>query len=256
MAVHQLGLPADLDPIEQVAKDHGIPVVEDAACAVGSRYKGNPIGSSGNLACFSFHPRKVIVCGEGGMITTNDPDLAARLRRLRHQGMSVSDLERHHADHVIVERYPDIGFNFRLSDLHAAVGLAQLRKLDQFLSARRAIAARYDAALRDIEEVESPYIPKSVETNYQSYIIRLRGVDQSLRDKFLNSMLKRGVATRRGLMASHLEPCYQRCVQTATLPHTEACAAQTMVLPVFTELEEDEQVYVVEQLRETIDGLL
>jgi dTDP-4-amino-4,6-dideoxygalactose transaminase len=133
LLVHQLGLPADLDAFRALAGRHGLALVEDAACAVGARHRARPIGSSAQIACFSLHARKVVVSGEGGVITTDDSALADRLRRLRHQGMSVSDLERHAASHVIVETYPEVGFNYRLSDLHAAVALAQLEKLEVFL---------------------------------------------------------------------------------------------------------------------------
>jgi dTDP-4-amino-4,6-dideoxygalactose transaminase len=260
LVVHQLGMPADLDLLQAVAARHGLHVVEDAACAVGARWRGRPVGSSGNLAAFSFHPRKVLVTGEGGMITTSDPALAARLRRLRHQGMSVSDVERHQADRVILEEYPEIGWNFRLSDLHAAVGLVQLGKLDRFLAARRAAAARYAAALRDLAPVELPFTPPGAEPNWQSYIVRLRGAGRAGRDRVLDEMHRRGVATRRGLMASHREPCYRGADppgRTAgSLPHTEAAADETMILPVYTDLTEDDQHRVVAALRDAVGATL
>jgi perosamine synthetase len=255
LVVHQLGMPADLDRIEHIARPRDIRVIEDAACAIGSRFKGRPVGSSGNPVAFSFHPRKVLVTGEGGMITTNDADLAARLRRLRHQGMSVSDMERHRGDRVIIEEYPEIGYNYRLSDLHAALGLAQLTKLDRFLDRRRALAARYHTALRELESVEPPVTPDYAEPNFQSYIVRLRDADQSLRDRVLNEMQRRGVATRRGLMASHHEPCYRGARRSGSLPHTTAAAQQTMILPMYPDLTEDDQAYVMSALRDVIRSL-
>ena len=252
MVVHQLGLPADLDAIREITEDLGVSLIEDAACAVGSCYKGRPIGSSGNPACFSFHPRKVLVTGEGGMITTRDAELAARLRRLRHQGMSVSDLERHAADRVIIEEYPEIGYNFRLSDLHAAVGLAQLEKLERFLERRRSLARRYGAELAAVDGVESPWVPDHAEPNFQSYIVRLTGFDAARRDRLLDAMQQRGVATRRGLMASHLEPCYRGARTVGSLRRTEQAAAQTVVLPIYNEMTDDEQDYVVQQLAEVV----
>ena len=253
LPVHQLGMPADLDRLQEVAKRHGLVLIEDAACAVGARYYDRPIGSSGNLVCFSFHPRKVLVSGEGGMIVTNDSDQASRLRRLRHQGMSVSDLERSQANRVIIESYPEVGYNFRLSDLHAAVAIGQLRKLDMFLDQRRAIAKHYDRCLAALDGVETPHVPDYAEPNYQSYIVRLRGFDRRLRNRILDEMLRRGVATRRGLMAIHLEACYLGARISGTLEHCEAADAQTMLLPIYPGLSEEDQAHVIHQFEAALD---
>ena len=255
MVVHQLGLPADLDAIEAVAHERGVAVVEDSACAVGSRYRGRPIGSSGRLNCFSFHPRKVLVTGEGGMITLADAELAARLRRLRHQGMSISDAERHAADRVITEDYPEVGYNFRLSDLHAAVGLAQLAKLEGFLARRRAVARFYDAALGELPDVDPPHVPAFAEPNYQSYIARLRGVERGERDALIDALHRRGVASRRGLMAVHREASHPDPRVAGSLVHTEAADAQTFLLPIHPELPEDDQRFVVDALRDALSEL-
>jgi dTDP-4-amino-4,6-dideoxygalactose transaminase len=254
LVVHQLGLPADLAGIEAIARRHGIAVVEDSACAVGSRLAGRPIGSSQNLGCFSFHARKVLVTGEGGMIVTPDAELAAKLRRLRHQGMSISDLERHRAGRPLIETYPEVGFNFRLSDIQAAVGLAQLAKLETFLARRRLLAARYDRALLAFPDVEAPFAPAGAEPNHQSYIVRIRGADAERRNRVMEELQRRGVASRRGLMASHLEACHRgaRCV--GPLPETLRAAAQTLLLPIFHELSEADQDYVLACFREALDA--
>jgi dTDP-4-amino-4,6-dideoxygalactose transaminase len=252
MPVHQLGLPADLDALEALADRHGLLLVEDAACAVGSRLRDRPIGASGHACCFSFHARKLLVTGEGGMITTGDPELAGRLRRLRHQGMSVSDLERHRAKRVITERYDEIGYNFRMSDLHAAVGIAQLAKLEPFVARRRALAARYDAAFADLDELQLPSIPLRARPNYQSYIARLPGASRKQRDRVLDALLERGVATRRGLMAAHREAPYRDAAPDGSLPHSEAADAQTLILPIFHELSQDDQDYVIAALRDVL----
>jgi dTDP-4-amino-4,6-dideoxygalactose transaminase len=255
MVVHQLGMPADLDAIDDIGRRRGIHVVEDAACALGSSSKGRPIGRTANLAAFSFHPRKVIVTGEGGMITTNDADIAARLRRLRHQGMSISDIERHRADRVINETYPEIGYNCRLSDLHAAVGIAQLAKLDRLVARRRAIAAYYGKALRNLPVVEPPFVPEYAEPNYQSYIVRLRAGGEAERDHVLDEMHRRGVAMRRGLMAVHREAPYRDARIAGSLRHTELATDQTMILPLYADLTDEEQRYVIENLAEVVAGL-
>ena len=147
MPVHQVGLPADMDSFLDLADRHDLVLVEDAACAVGALHRGRPIGSLGPLACFSFHPRKVITCGEGGMIAVHDADTAERLRRLRQHSMDQSALTRHAARDVIVERYPERGWNMRMTDLQAAVGLCQLDALDTVLEERRRLAERYTASL-------------------------------------------------------------------------------------------------------------
>lgn len=248
MVVHQLGFPADLAALQKLADRHGLALIEDSACAVGSRYRGCPIGASGNPGCFSFHPRKVLVTGEGGMVTCGDPTLASRLRRLRHQGMSVSDLERHRSSSVIVEEYTEVGYNFRLSDLHAALGIAQLARLDTLVSRRRELAARYDAAFAGHDTIETPSVLAETEPNYQSYIVRLRGFGRARRNAVLDAMQERGVATRRGLMAVHLESAYRASRLVAPLPHSEEADAQTLVLPIYGELSDDDQDYVIEQL--------
>jgi perosamine synthetase len=249
LVVHQLGLPADLPRFEKLAQERGLALVEDSACAVGSRLHGRPIGSSENLGCFSFHARKVLVTGEGGMIVTPDPELAARLRRLRHQGMSVSDLERHRATKPVIEEYPEVGYNFRLSDLQAAVGLAQLAKLDAFLKRRRLLAERYRSALADLPELEAPFAPAGAEPNFQSFIVRIRGADAERRNRVIEQLQLCGVASRRGLMASHLELCHRAARRAAALPETERAAAQTLLLPIFHELTEADQDYVIASLR-------
>lgn len=256
MVVHQLGLPADLDAFRALAERHGLALVEDAACAIGARHRGRPIGAGAHVACFSLHARKVVVAGEGGLITTDDTRLAERLRRLRHQGMSISDLDRHAASRVIVESYAELGFNYRLSDLQAAVALAQLEKLDSFLERRRAIAARYDAALAGLPGLERPVTPEWATPNHQSYIVRLIGATRAERDRLMDELLARGVTTRRGLMAAHLEPAYATgFALRRPLPRTEAAQAQTVVLPMYPGLETADQEYVIDELARALDRL-
>lgn len=250
MVVHQLGLPADLDAVTRVADEHGLIVIEDAACAIGAHYKGKPLGDSGNPSCYSFHPRKILVTGEGGMITTDDAEFAARLRRLRHQGMSISDLERDHAEEIVIETYPEIGYNFRLSDLQAALGIAQLRKLESILTRRRRIAARYDAAFSALEGIEPPHVPPYALANNQSYIVRLTGASRAARSTFMNCLRRDGVASRRGLMAVHLEPPYRSDFGRVSgpLPVSEEADAQTLILPIYPELSEEDQDYVIDRV--------
>ena len=244
MPVHQLGFPAEIDDLKAIADKHGLLFVEDAACAIGSAYRGKKIGGHGNLTCFSFHPRKVITTGEGGMITTNDPDFAAKLRRFRHHGMSVSDVERHRAQSVVIESYTEIGYNYRLTDMQAAMGIVQLQKLPAILAKRQAIARKYNAAFANNPYLRVPQPPAYCEHNYQSYLVEVRENSPLNRNELMEKLLARGIATRRGVMAIHQEPCY--AAQRVSLPQTERMAANTLILPLYPAMTDAEVEYVIE----------
>ena len=163
LAVHQIGLPADLHALKELASTHGVFLVEDAACAIGSEYQGQLIGQPvGDMACFSFHPRKILTTGEGGMITTRDAQVAEKLRRLRQHAMSLSDVARHNSSQVALETYDEVGFNYRMTDMQAAVGIAQLDRLTSFLARRRRLAQRYSDALDDLPSLQVPQIPEQL----------------------------------------------------------------------------------------------
>ncbi|MGE0024564.1 MAG: DegT/DnrJ/EryC1/StrS family aminotransferase, partial [Hyphomicrobium sp.] len=209
MVVHQMGMPADLNAILPIAEKHGLAVVEDAACALGSEIMiGNEwhqVGAPhGDVACFSLHPRKVVTTGDGGVVTTRHADWDAKVRLLRQHGMSVPDTVRHASNQVIFESYPIAGFNYRLTDMQAAVGREQLKRLPGIVRRRREIGATYAQRLAaEVPEVEPPAEPSWARTNWQSYCVRLpRGVDQ--RD-IMQRMLDKGVSTRRGIMCIHRE---------------------------------------------------
>ena len=246
MPVHQVGLPADMDAFALLADRHGLVIVEDAACAIGAEHRGRPIGSLGNLACFSFHPRKVITCGEGGMIAVHDREMAERLRRLRQHAMDKSALDRHAADRVIVEHYPERGWNARMTDLQAAVGLKQLEVLDTILTERRRLAERYDELLAPMDTLETPFEPDYARRTWQSYPVRVLPGSSLEAAALMDALLGEGVATRRGIMAIHLEQSYQNVA--GPLPHTEAVAANTVLLPLFPGLAEEQQDHVVDRL--------
>jgi perosamine synthetase len=245
MPVHQVGLPADMDAFFALAEQHSLHIVEDAACAIGASYKGRQIGSLGAPACFSLHPRKVITTGEGGMITVHDEALADRLRKLRQHAMDLSDLARHGSSEVIFESYPERGFNARLTDLQAALGLTQLAALDDILAERRAIAERYTAALAGHPHLEAPTDPPYAERTWQSYPVRVRRSSPIGRTELMQRLLDDGIATRRGVMAIHHEAPYSAPV---LLPHTERAAEDTLMLPLFCGITEAEQEYVVTRL--------
>ena len=243
MPVHQLGLPADMDRFLGLADRYGVAIVEDAACAVGARYRSRPVGSLGPLACFSLHPRKVITTGEGGMIAVQDPATAGRLRRLRQHGMDVSDLARHRARDVVVETYRERGWNYRMTDMQAALGLRQLEALDDILAQRRRLAERYTAAVERLPFVEPPYDPGYAERTWQSYAVTLN-VDAPMdRTTLMRLLLLDGVPTRRGVMAIHREPAYGGC--SGDLPHTDAASERSLMLPLFAGMSDEQQDHVI-----------
>ncbi len=250
LLVHQVGLPAALAEIREIAGRHGLVVVEDAACAIGAEYHGERIGlPHAAIACFSFHPRKVLTTGEGGMITTADEELAARMRRLRQHGMTVSDIARHSASKVTIESYDEVGFNYRMTDLQAAVGLVQLRRLDEMLAKRRAFARRYSERLESLSWLIPPREPDGHRHSFQSYMVRLTHDAPIRRDELMQELLDRGISTRRGIMAIHRETPY-RGDWDKLLPNTNAATDSTMILPLYHEMTEDDQDYVIECLEQ------
>jgi perosamine synthetase len=246
MPVHQVGLPADMDAFEELAARHDLAIIEDAACAIGAEHRGRPIGSLGHLACFSLHPRKVITCGEGGMIALQDVAVAERLQQLRQHAMDQSALARHAAKKVVVERYPERGWNARMTDLQAAVGLCQLADLETILAERRRLAERYNELLAPVPTLEIPFEPDYARRTWQSYPVRVLPGSEFDAAGLMDELLADGIATRRGIMAIHLEASYQN--SAGPLPHTEAAAREFVLLPLFPGLADEQQEFVVERL--------
>lgn len=246
MPVHQMGLPADIDSINAIAHKNNLIVIEDAACAIGAEYKGKRIGSHGNIACFSFHPRKVITTGEGGMITTDSLEIAERLRRFRHHGMSVSDLERHVSQKIIIETYPEVGYNYRMTDMQAAMGIVQMNKLPDILGKRRSIAEKYNNAFQKIPCLRVPKVPEYALHNYQSYWVELLGNSPIGRNELMERLLEKGISSRRGIMAIHREPCYSS--YNAQLPETERITGNTIILPLYPSMTEEEVKHIIDNV--------
>jgi perosamine synthetase len=246
MPVHQVGLPADMDRFLELGERHGIAIVEDAACAIGATYKGRQIGSMGPLACFSLHPRKVITTGEGGMITLNDSAVADRLRKLRAHAMDVSDLARHAAKDIVIESYPERGWNSRMTDMQAQLGLCQLEELDWILERRRELAERYSAAIAHIPSLEAPFEPDYAVRTWQSYCVRVNGRSPVGRTELMRRLLHDGIPTRRGVMTIHEEAAYADA--DVSLPHSEAAARDVVILPLFADMTFEQQDYVLEHL--------
>lgn len=250
LVVHQVGLPASLDEIKELADKHALMVLEDAACAIGAEYRGSRIGlPHTGVACFSFHPRKILTTGEGGMITCSNEEVAGRLRRLRQHGMSVSDLVRHGATRIMTETYDEVGFNYRMTDMQAALGMVQLQRLDEMLAKRRLLAVRYTERLADIPWIIPPHEACGLRHNYQSYMVRLASDAPVSRDELMQRLLDRGVSTRRGVMAIHREEPY-RAAWDELLPVTNMVTDSTVILPLFYEMNEREQDYILDVIRQ------
>jgi len=240
LLVHQIGMPADIDAFTQLAKKHNLLIIEDAACAIGSEYKGKRIGSHGDLVCFSFHPRKVISTGDGGMITTHNKEMAERLKLLRQHGMSVNASARHQSSKIIFEEHVAVGYNYRLTDIQAAVGIQQLAKLDQIVKDRRAIAYTYHDAFSGIDCIELPYEKEGYFSNYQSYSVILKDNCKLSRNELMQKMMDEGISTRRGVMTSHREPAYADFCKDVSLPVTEKLSDNSIILPLYVPMDADD----------------
>jgi perosamine synthetase len=246
LCVHQIGMPCDMKRILEIAARHGIPVIEDAACATGSEILrdgvwqkiGKPVG---DIACFSFHPRKLLTTGDGGMLTTANAAYDARFRAWRQHGMTVPDTVRHGSSQVIFEEYPEIGYNYRLTDIQAAVGREQLKKVPEAVARRRFLAARYRELLGEIEDLSLPHEPEWARSNWQSFCVRLPGDWDQV--SVMQRLLDQGIATRRGIMCAHREGAYPPGTWRPGGPLLESESAQErcILLPLFHELTEADQ---------------
>ena len=260
LAVHQLGMPCDLASLVAISERHGVPLIEDAACAIGSEieWQGNweRVGKPhGEVACFSFHPRKLLSTGDGGMLTTSNAKLDRSFRLLRQHGMSVPDAVRHSSPRVIFESYPVVGFNYRMTDIQAAIGREQLKRLPEIVARRRELAARYDERLQSIDGVIVPREPQWARSNWQSYAVRLEAsIDQRT---LMQKLLDAGVSTRRGVMNIHREASYPPGSWRAgsSLSNSEHAHETAVVLPLYHQLTEEDQDRVVASLAAAIRDL-
>ena len=250
IVVDQGGVPVDLDPIREALDPWGIIVIEDAACGAGSTYRGRPVGAGAQLTAWSFHPRKLLTTGEGGMLTTTDPDWADRARRLREHSMSVSANLRHASVLAPPEEYTEVGFNYRMTDMQAAVGLVQLGRLPEIVRRRREIVAEYTAALTGITGLRLLGDPEWGTSNFQSFWIEVLPDFPLGREGLLAHLAKDDISARRGIMAAHRQPAYaHRDTGLAPLPATEQLTDHTIILPVFHQLTEGEIDRVVDSIR-------
>jgi len=254
LCVHQIGMPCDLEGILAVAKAHAIAVIEDAACAIGSEINidgaWEKIGAPrGDIAAFSFHPRKIVSTGDGGMLTTKNPAFDKQFKLLRQHAMSVPDTVRHGANQVIFETHPVLGYNYRMTDIQAAVGREQLKRVPEIVATRRRLARRYQELLQNNMGIALPIEPANRRSNWQSYSVTLPPhCDQRA---VMQAMLDAGIATRRGIMCAHREDGYRNGWD---LPNSEFAQDRRIILPMYHVMSEDEQTAVAETLKKACAG--
>ncbi|MDD5491361.1 MAG: DegT/DnrJ/EryC1/StrS family aminotransferase [bacterium] len=253
MIVDQVGLPADLKGIQRLAKRYKLKIVEDAACALGSTYFGRRIGSISEVSCFSFHPRKLITTGEGGMITTDNAAYAQALQMLVSHGASVSEVDRHQSKKAIRETYPVMGYNFRLSNIQGAMGVAQMKKLDWILQRRIKLAERYNQAFSCTHTIIPPVHISQAQPNYQTYMVRLSSGVKITRETVIKKLAAAGIASRAGIMACHLEPLYRAMYPRLRLPNTETALRSSLILPLYPEMTERQQNRIIDTLLKLVE---
>lgn len=249
LIVHQIGMPADIDEFKSLCEKYKIKLIEDAACAIGSSYKGKKIGSHSELVCFSFHPRKVITTGEGGMIATSNPEYYKRMKLLRQHAMSVNDRVRHQSDKILFEDHLELGYNYRMTDFQAAIGLRQLEKLDWIISERRKIALRYIKELGDIDCIRLPEEDEGYFSNYQSFSIYLKDNCRIGRNELMQKLLDAGISSRRGIMTSHRETAYKNDYSNIHLPDSEDASDRSIMIPLYIPMEESNINLVISNLK-------
>lgn len=243
IAVHLFGQSASMKEIMEIAEEHDLYVVEDAACGVGATHMGRRVGTWGILSCFSFHPRKILATGEGGMLVTNDNKLAERARILKNHGIKKTANNK--------QRFIEAGYNFRLNDVASAIGLVQLKKIMAFTQERTNLARKYNEFLRDAEWVDTPYVALGNNHTYQTYCMMIK--KENIRDQLINELYNKGIETQIGTYALHLQPSFNKCVlKTSSLQCSENAFMNSLALPMYNGLSEEEQEYVCECLKNMV----
>ena len=247
--VHTFGQPVEMNEIMKIAKDHNLKVIEDAACAFGAKYKHNYAGTIGDIGCFSFHARKGITTGEGGMVVTNNKSLADIIRNLSVFG-ATSAWDREKSNKFTVPEFTEVGYNYKMSDVTAAIGIAQLQKLDEIIERKRELANYWDEKLQEIEFIESPYVSENVKHIYQSYVVLVgRRIN---RNNIIETLLKNGIQTQIGTYASHVQPVYNsndRC------PISLDIFNRSLALPMYYQLKEEDIDLMVESIKRVMEEL-
>jgi len=248
--VHTFGQPADMDAITEIARRRHLKIVEDAACALGAKYKDRYAGTIGDIGCFSFHARKNMTTGEGGMVITDDEELARKIRTLSVFGMT-SAWERGKTGNVTIPEFVELGYNYKMSDITAAIGVAQLGKLDKLIARRRSLAKYWDRKLEAIDLIKPPYCSENMLHVYQSYVALVdRKVDRNL---LMQKLLDQGIQTQIGTYASHIQPIYhseQRC------PNSLDIFRRSLALPMYYTLKEEDIDFIAMHLGKALPECL
>lgn len=247
--VHQLGMPADIDAFRKLSEKYNIKIIEDAACAIGSSYKDFKIGSHSELVCFSFHPRKVITTGEGGMIATSNEEIYNKAKLLRQHGMSVNDRIRHQSGKLIFEDHIVLGYNYRMTDIQASIGLRQLEKLDHIIDERRKIALKYIEELKSIDCIELPIEKSGYFSNYQSFSIYLKENAPVSRNELMQKLLDAGISSRRGVLTAHRETSYLDDYKDLKLPVSEDACDRSFMIPLYIPMETKDIDHIINTLK-------
>ncbi|HMQ67472.1 MAG TPA: DegT/DnrJ/EryC1/StrS family aminotransferase [Ignavibacteria bacterium] len=251
--VHQLGMPADIDAFVKLSEKYNIKIIEDAACAAGSSYKGKKIGSNPGIICFSFHPRKVITTGEGGMITTDDESIYQKVKLLRQHGMSVNDRARHESGKIIFEDHIVLGYNYRMTDIQASIGLRQLEKLDHIIEERRKTALKYIKELSSIECLELPIEKEGYFSNYQSFSIYLKDSAPVGRNELMEKLLNAGISSRRGVLTAHRETSYRDEYKDLRLPVSEDACDRSIMIPLYAPMDPEDITHIINTLKQILN---
>lgn len=247
LIVHQVGMPADIDAFTSLAKKYNLKLIEDAACAAGSSYKGKKIGIHSETVCFSFHPRKVITTGEGGMITCSDPDILRKIKLLRSHG--AEDAFKRSSDKFLSGSHIVTGYNYRLTDIQASIGICQLGKLDWIVNERRKIASKYFEGLKDIECIDLPFEDDGYFTNYQSFCIYLKNNSPLTRNELIQKLKEEGISAKKGITCIHKEPAYSEEYGNINLPVSEDLALNSFFIPIFVPMKDEETGGIIDRLR-------
>jgi len=250
--VHLFGLCANIDEIKKMAPN--LKIVEDGACAAGAGIGDRPAGSLGDIGCFSFHPRKSVTTGEGGMLTTNDDQLAERLNMLRNHGASVSEEQRHKGPKpYILPEFDMIGYNYRMTDIQGAVGIVQLKKLDQFIDERQKWADYFTKELSSIPWLHAPYIPTNYKHGWQSYVLFVDETKSPMkRNDLMEFLQQKGISTRPGTHAVHMLGYYKKSFNIKPTDYPGAFAANeySMSIPLHNKMVKEDFEYIVNILKE------
>ncbi|MDQ6757101.1 MAG: DegT/DnrJ/EryC1/StrS family aminotransferase [Bacteroidota bacterium] len=249
--VHLFGLCADIDKMKE--KYPHLKIIEDGACAAGSALHGRPAGSLGHVGCFSFHPRKSITTGEGGMLTTNDDEIAAYLDRLRNHGASISEEMRHHgAKPYLLSAFEIIGYNYRMTDIQGAIGVVQLKKLDKFIDERQRWADYYAENLKEIDWLKTPDVPKGYKHGWQSYVTFV-DEDRSpmRRNEMMEYLQQNGISTRPGTHAVHMLDVYAKMytIKPHDFPQAYKADQYSMSIPMHNKMVKEDFDYIIEHLK-------